>query len=214
MSRHGYLLLRPRCTCLGGQVPRTASGLIVFDESRLPGGSLAGATLSFFQDPLDEWYWEGNRFYEPVIRSYEVSGSRGNFTGTWRQKDFGPWIWAPFLTDYSGYLDDFLTWTVGPSELTLSFDYGRNVVSWYGDSYHCGDSGCDPIFWGGQGHEDAVTVEYGAIGRMPGTWTRTRLDVTPPPSPVPLPAAGMLLAGALAGLGLAAKRKQARPRLG
>lgn len=200
------------------RVPRTASGLIVIDESRLPGGSLAGATLSFFQNPLDEWYWDGIQFYEPVIRSYEVSGPRGDFTGTWRQENFGPWVGAPFLTDYSGYLEGFLTWTVGPSELTLSFDYGRNVVSWYGDSYNYGDVGGDSMFWDGQRgsdwNADFFAYQYGAASRDPGTWTRTRLDVTPPPSPVPVPAAGALLAGALAGLGLAAKRRRARPRLG
>ncbi len=185
------------------EVPRTVSGSIVLDDRRVPGGSLAGATLSLFQDPLDELAWNGRYWYEAATQSYEVSGLGGLSTDTWQDR-FDGWRKADFLVDYSGYPGNFLTWTVGPSELTLSFDDELNVVSWYGSSYDCGDVGCDSHFRGGLGYEDFYTREYGAVGRMSPTWTREFVG----PSPVPLPAGAGLLAGAL-GLLTAVRRRVA-----
>ena len=196
--------------------PMTRSGSLVIDEERLPGGSLAGVTLGFFQELEDVWmdgYGDWSGYYrETLFQSYEIAGSHGTYSGIWEEDVAGYWAGAPFLKSFGWLSEEFLGWTVYKSELILSFDHERNIVSWYGDNYNS-DDGQDPGI-SDVGYAGFYDHDDGFYSRDQGSWTRTRLDVAPPPSPVPVPAAGAVLAGALAGLGLAAKRRRARPHLG
>ena len=152
----------------------------------MPGGSLAGATLEFYQE-LDE----SSSSHRWAFRRYEIEGPSGTFSESWLDANDTSWNGAPFMElNYSltgggsNFFTEILGWTVYRGFMILSFDEDRNVVAWRGDNYNS-DVGLDPRIsneWG--------DGWLGYSNRNPGTWTR---EVGP--SPIPLPAGGALLAG-------------------
>jgi hypothetical protein len=183
-------------TSCRGRAPITRAGTITFDESLLPGGTLAGTRVSFFQE-LDEETEDD--FRAIAFRRYEIAGPRGTFTGAWRESSFDDWDEAPFFT-FDGFLEEFLGFTVFESELTLSFDAETRVAEWFGFNFNS-DVNEDPQISDTRlGRFFDTDDGFGSDAQ--GTWTRTRPG-GPPPAPVPLPAAGAMLAATLAGLGIA-----------
>ncbi|OWJ79030.1 hypothetical protein CDV49_08080 [Haematobacter genomosp. 1] len=174
--------------CPTGEVAAAAKASIEIDETKVPGGSLAGLTVSLSFD------WD---FPAPAIPEYLISVSATSplyFGGGDRSIfELGYGKPAPWL----------------PGMLYLKFDEAENLISYYMGLFIEYDSmiasGGDAIAGfltrSPTGSTDVVAYYHAPAGY----WERGE------PSPVPLPAAGSLL---LAGLGLtgAVSYRKARAR--
>lgn len=105
--------------------------------------------------------------------------------------------WVPWLT-LTGIFADWAPGSIYTSDLSFSFDQGRNITCWSGYSFWGGDG--DPGSTCGNDYLEFISI----LSSGPGTWTKTVVS----PSPVPLPASMPLLLSGLAAFGLIARRKK------
>ena len=166
-------------------------GGLTIDESLLPGGSLAGATIyaeTLFPDVSG--YTRG--LYSFTTADGEIYSGRVS----WDEGSYPDWSVVGIVS-----YDPSMVFLYSPigfySRLDITFGSDLSVVRWWGDSATGGST--DPRSFGPDGYD--YTDDARSYG--PGTWT---VDVTP--SPVPLPAAAPLLLAGTASIFAISRRRQ------
>ncbi len=184
------------------------SGSITIDESRLPGGSLSNASVTFRIETgfmptgvPDDPYVPANQLEVSVQRPEGAFTALSYDPGEFFYNVSYPSDWAfSGLVDFTGHIYWFLSTTVLYGYLTLEFDAQRNITGWRGGN-HLGAGYSDPFTNSTFG--DTVS---GAYTPIPGTWKMAWSD--PPLAPVPLPSAVSLSLAALGALFVVGRRKR------
>ncbi|WP_290689837.1 hypothetical protein [Haematobacter sp. UBA3484] len=170
---------------------RRSSGVLVIDEARYPGGSIANTTFRFVSH-----YW-------PQLAEISISGS---YTHTASTSDVDiPSFLGTVGVAFSGSWPAEYPMAM-ENEIVISFDSAGQVLSFSGsetvggtEDYVFGGPGWNP-YWDeffDYGYDDPSE-------RIPSTVVRTTLI----PAPVPLPAAAPLLLAGTAALWAISRRRQ------
>ncbi len=168
------------------------TGSLTIDEARLPGGTLAGASLTIGYNASDT-FGDGSPFDGPAgSYYYGIVSAAGSFSNLLLPApaewpfEFVATTDSPFeFVAFDGIVSEIVHGVYGRSSFEFVFDEHRGIVAWEGASLQGGSN--DQI--------TRTTEDFIADGSSapPGTWHLTAMT----PSPVPVPAPLLLLASAL-----------------